>query len=188
MKPTDIGILVACAHAKVNPSVLPVLTGFHSGMRKAAGADQMGRDMAGLARDIFVAAGRSDSLEAHIYDQLTKVAHWEPVHFDFLRPVYSALGGVAPELGLEKKAEDGWLGSVLKNMFGAAVIGGGALGTLHWAVNRDAAADDAKSKSLMARTDLYRRMADEISQELKDNPPQDVESAIKRKSREQQVV
>jgi hypothetical protein len=180
MNPVDLGIVAACMNEKVSPGQLPEITGLVRGMRKSAGADAMGRQVAGFARDLFVEIGEPGSFEACLYGELAKVASWEPVHFDLLRPVYLALSG------LEKRAEDGWIGSTVKHMIGAGMLAGGGLGTLHWALNRDASADDAKSKSLAARTDLYRRMAAEISAELKQNPPEPVEEAMKRKVRQEE--
>lgn len=183
MKPADLGILLACVHARVSPADFPTHVGFVEGMRKSAGASQMGREVARFASELFTSVGRAGSFEAHLYGEMAKTANWERVHFDLLRPVYHALANVG---GMEKSANN-WLDSALKYIVGGGLLTGVSLGTLNWALNRDANADDAKSKSIMARTDLYNRMADEIAQELRANAPQDVQKALRRRNTEATV-
>lgn len=187
MNAADFGITLACLNARVSPSQLPELQGFSGGMRKAAGAETFGRQIADMAHEIFVQAGEGASFEAGLYGHLAKTANWQDVHFDLLSPVYLALEQVLPALekkAMHKSAEDGAISSGLK-WLGALGLGAGTtLGTLHWALNRDATQDDAQSKSLSARTDLYRQLAKEISSELKTNPPKDMRAALRRKTQE----
>jgi hypothetical protein len=185
MKPADIGIVLACMINNVDPRELAAVDGFHAGLRKQANSAHFGQQVAAFARDVYAQAGRPGSFEAMLFDQMSKVAHWEPVHFDLLSPVYSALS----RLGMEKKAEgEPVLSTAAKWLLGGGIGIGTGLGTLHWALNRDATADDAASKSIEARTALYQQMAKEISAELQANAPEDVKLALRQRNQEQQGV
>jgi hypothetical protein len=169
MKPSSFGAIAACLAANVHPDSLPELAGMCAGFRKSANSQQFGRMLAGFARDIYIEADEANSIERHVFEQLTKVASWEPEHFDYVEPVLLALSTVKAAAG-----EGGGILSAIpegaRMMLGGSALAGGALGTLNWALNRDANEDDAKSKSIAARTAYYKNLANEISRELKTSP------------------
>jgi hypothetical protein len=167
MNPHSFGAIAACLAANVHPDVLPDLKGVTAEFRKSASSPAFGSLLAGFVRDVYVEAGLGDSIERHVFEQLTKVASWESSHFDFVAPVLSALSTV-------KSAENGSIFSAIPEAarlaIGGSAVAGSALGTLNWALNRDANEDDAKSKSIAARRDYYKNLAGEISRELKTSP------------------
>lgn len=168
MKPSSFGAIAACLAANVHPYSLPELAGMSAGFRKSANSQAFGQMLAGFARDVYVEAGEANSIERHVFEQLTKVANWEPEHFDYVEPVLLALSAV------KVAAEGGGILStgpeLARLVLGGSVVAGSALGTAHWALNRDANEDDAKSKSIAARTAYYKSLANEISRELKTSP------------------
>jgi len=177
MKPATFGVIAACLAQNVHPDSMPECTGVCDGLRKSGAASEaFGKQLAGFAHDIYVQAGLGDSIERHIFSELTKVAHWELAHFDFVEPVLIALSTVksAGTVGL-----GGLLAEVPKYVWGGSALAGGALGTLNWALNRDASESDAKSKSLEARTQYYKNLAGEISRELKNTPQPGVRRALR---------
>lgn len=174
----------------VAPLQMAATEGFLTGLRKSAGASAFGQQMAELAHSIYVEAGQGGSFEAGLYQSMAKTAEWQDVHFDLLAPVYRALAGLQNQVTgrtMHKQAEEGLLPAGLKWMLGTGLVAGTGLGTLHWALNRDATADDAQSKSLTARTDLYRQLAKEISSELQANPPPDMVAALRNKNRTEKL-
>jgi len=173
MKPTSFGVIAACLAENTNPELMPECVGVCDGLRKSASSPEFGRMLAGFAQDIFVQAGYGDTVERHIFGELAKVANWEPDHFDFVEPVLLAMSTIK-SAGLFDMLKE-----VPKYVWGGAALAGGALGTLHWALNRDATESDAKSKSLEARTQYYKRLADEISRELKVKTQPNVRKALR---------
>ena len=168
MKPSSFGAIAACLAANVHPDALPELAGMSAGFRKSASSQAFGHMLAGFARDVYIEADEANSIERHVFEQLTKTANWEPEHFDYVEPVLLALSSV------KVAAEGGGILSAIpegiRTVLGGSALAGGALGTLNWALNRDANEDDAKSKSIAARTAYYKSLANEISRELKTSP------------------
>jgi hypothetical protein len=174
MKPTTFGAIAACLAQNVHPDSVPECVGLRDGLRKSANAPELGRQLAGFARDIYLQANEPHCFERHLFEQLTKVADWKPEHFDFTEPVLIALSTVKQANGLTDI-----LTEVPKYVWGGAALGGGALGTLNWMLKRDAVESDAKSKSLEARTQYYKNLAGEISRELKNSPQPGVRKALR---------
>lgn len=173
MNAHSFGVLSACLAENVHPDVIPELEGLVGGLQKSAA---YGRQLAGLAHDIYVEAGEENSLEKNLYLELSKTANWEPQHFEFVEPVLEALAVKSAALAAALEVAK----NVPQYAIGASAIGGGALGTLHWALNRDAVEDDAKSKSIAARTTYYKQLAKEISQGLREHSQPGVRRALRK--------
>ena len=185
MNPSDVGIVAACVANGINPSDFVQIQGFRRGLEKSAEAADLGRMVAGLAHDVLLEAGEGELIETHIYGELAKSASWSDMHFELVAPVYRALDTVMR--AMEKQAAEGGgglLSEAGKWVVGGGMLGGGALGSLYWLLNRQATTDDAHSESLQSRTDLYKRMAREIRQELANTTPVPVRRALKKQVEE----
>jgi hypothetical protein len=178
MKPASFGTLAACLAQDIPPGNFAEAVGICRGLKKSgASSEAFAKQLAGFANDVYVQAGLESSLERHLFQELTKVAHWELEHFDFVEPVLLALSTV--KSATTASGITGIAMELPKYLWGGAALTGGALGTLGWALNRDAATDDAKSKSLAARTQYYKNLAGEISRELHTSPQPGVRRALK---------
>ena len=187
MKPTEFGIFVACVAHGIAPDDFPTVKSAAEGISNLPGADVLGRQVAGFARDIFATAGHSGDFEAHLYDQLSKTASWEPAHFEFLEPVYSVLGrhhqlmqevqkqatneqSIKNASAFLSKLGEG-LATIPGSVLGTSVVGGAGLGSIYWALNRGAQGDDADAVSMQSKIEYYDKIRKEIADELKRNPP-----------------
>ena len=141
-----------------------------------------------FAAEVFQAVGEKVSPEFCLFDQLRKVANWNPYYDQYARPVFNALCSEQ----LDARADDEQQAETIKRAFVANVLGmlgkgltatptiaktvlaggaaaGAGLGSLYWALNRHATEDDDKNEALKARIKLYRRIKSEIAEDLKRN-------------------
>ena len=136
-----------------------------------------------VAAEMFKEAGLEISPEFCLYDQLRKVANWNPFFDQYAQPVFDAvcresiyarLADAEVEEGVKRAAVNGVLSVIGRALTSTPTIGGGALagaglGSLYWALNRHATEDDDKNEALKAKIKLYRRITSEIAEDLKRN-------------------
>lgn len=133
----------------------------------------------------------------HYFAELEKKASandWNPVYQAMaVRPVHRALGALCSDETVKKEAELLKSGSagvsellnsivgagsagvgagrdILKLLYGAAVLGGGGLGTLAWHLNRDASYDTKDEEAAKVKADNLRRLTMEIERNIHERP------------------
>jgi hypothetical protein len=154
-----------------------------------------------LAAEMYKAAGLTVTPEYCVFDQLRKVANWNPALDKFVNPVYRAINNAvmgehskdAADMELIKKAMVanvlGLLGKAVtstptmaKTLVAGGAATGAGLGALYWALNRHSTEDDDKLEAMKAKIKLYRRITSEISEDMKRNntlPPELSRNIIK---------
>lgn len=146
--------------------------------------------------------GLEANLEYHIYNRLSKVAHWHPAYDEFMLPVYHAIAqgkGNARKEALDKRFEKNanpgagavlskvlqkiGLGapSVAKVVLGAGAATGAGLGSLAWYLNRDSKSDRADMEAMKERIRHYNRAKRELNKDFARTPS--VEITPEEKSR-----
>lgn len=202
MNPHLFGNFAACLVDGVNPSEFDTVKGAAHQMRSGANAEAFGRQIAALAEEIFVKSGHANDLEARLYGELAKTASWNDFHYDMLLPVYTALNRFQARSEATKQAAEvdatltksagalqAGVGKILLPLlsaspgilFGTAGVAGAGLGALNWALNRAANGVDAESAVIENQIDNYNELRREISEELRRNPPPELQAAMRKK-------
>jgi len=142
-----------------------------------------------FAANLYEATGQGRSFEACLFRQLTKVAQWLPGLDHFVAPVFKALikehsDALSEQAGGEESkaaaAIPAFLLStigrgammtpqLLKTMMGGAAITGAGVGALGWGLNRDSTADELDTEAMREKLRHYRKITNEISDDLKRN-------------------
>jgi hypothetical protein len=143
-----------------------------------------------IAADIYAGAEKRSSFEYQLFEKLSKSATWYPEFDAFIEPVLIVLGqdfnaGIAEETAVEeghrKSAAPAlaayavgkgvaWSPALMQYLLGAGVAGGAATGGAYWALNRDAATDDADLTGLHAKIKHYNHLSGQITDQLAAKP------------------
>lgn len=181
---------MACLEQGVPPAAYP----FHQSMVEnlsnpwAENYGSLEKMASHVAAELFEAAGQRISPEYCLYDQLRKVANWNPYFDRYVQPVFNAicqagLAGIAEDQENAEQVKRAFVGHALgllgkaftstpalaKTIIAGGAAGGAGLGALYWALNRHSTEDNDKNEAMKARIKLYRRITSEISEDLKRN-------------------
>lgn len=191
MNPSHFGTLLACVINNVRPDDLPYLEGQSEQVTKSAA---FGRQIAQAVAESYARSHLAGSAAQLLYDDIAKSASWSEYHEEMTGVALVAMAKMNEQL--EESIKQAGIADTLKGVFattgslvpeavewstlGGAAIGGG-LGSLAWALNRDATGDDAEAKDKQTKIDHYNQLAQEINEELKNRPPKHLAGALQQR-------
>lgn len=183
----DAGVKIACALNNVSPEEIIK----HSSFSERFLSDNfMQQALCKIASTSFEEAGMQNTVEYHLYENIAKRASFtqlSPYTVEtFLVPVVHALQKEASDIhkemqeatgGLTKKAALSFLSETIGKILGTvpemskdvvalSALGGAGVGSLAWALNRDAETDSAEADEKHAQAMHYKRIAEDLRKRL----------------------
>lgn len=185
----QLGINIACAFAGITPAEFEFCKAASETVEAPGNAEVYGRYMSRMAAGLYKEAGKMDTLEHFLYEELSKSAAWHQEFNAFIEPVEMALGRqyqanikAEQESETTKAANAGALnayigGEILghglsltpaaaKALAALGVGIGGASGVMWHYLNRDANEDDDKLEAVKAKINQYDHITRDISHDL----------------------
>ena len=188
----QFGINLACVNAGIDPLNFEFHKSAveHRENPSTPGYGVFERGLAKLAAGMYAGCGEMDSMEYHLFDQLTKSAEWYPQFNVFTDPVLSTLGealgdAIGQDLQLQQNTKTAalhqgllgalgeralsWSPSLMQGLLMASAATGAGAGSMWWALNRDATQDDTDNAAMQTRIDHYGKLTKQISRRLRDS-------------------
>jgi hypothetical protein len=191
MNAHQFGINLAC----VNAGITPLAFEFHKSAVEyrenptTPGYGVFERGLAKFAAEMYAHCGQQDSIEYHVFDQLTKSATWYPQFNAYTDPVLETLGAalgeaVGQDHALQARVKSAglhqgligalgeralsWSPSLLQGLLAASAATGAGIGSIYWALNRHSTEDDADNEATQAKINHYSKLTKQISNRLQD--------------------
>ena len=175
----EAGETIACVLHGIKRSDLEAIKAKEQRLNSEEGAVYK-QQLAKVASHIYKEIGEGNTLEGILYEELSKAASWEKGYDVFIDPVRKSIGRVIKQdtimhksatefstlLGLGKssigKASDG-----LALLTSLGILTGVTGGSLLHLINRNAKQMSANNAALEAKIDLYKRLGNDVREELK---------------------
>lgn len=178
--PFEFGMRLASAGAGVSRDEMLMTIGEESAFREEHAATYK-RELCKMAVAAFQAGDAGDSVEAHLFDNLSKQAYWSPAYDRFTACVLRAMARVDAEedatahQDMDKSAfpiiagalhEKSGIPSMLKTLLSVGAVGGVSTGALAFLLNRNARQSSADSNKILQRVRTYNQLRKEIEEDM----------------------